>query len=90
MTVVTSCISFSANNTANRFVFNTSNVVSAIGPLAVGFLGNVYSRRFGYAAPMAMVAGELFLVPVPVPVPVPVRSFLSEVRASHSTRSGAV
>ena len=86
--VVISCISFSANNTANHFVFNRSNVVSAIGPFAVGFLGNVYSCRFGYAAPMAMVAGELSLVPVPVPVPV--RSSLSEVRASHSTCCGAV
>ncbi|KAH9979214.1 hypothetical protein BJV77DRAFT_1049645, partial [Russula vinacea] len=76
--VVILCISFAANNTANHFVFNTSNVVSAIGAFAVGFLGNVYSCRFGCAAPMEMVAGELFLVPVPVPVPVLVRSSLSE------------
>ena len=90
--VVILCISFAANNTANHFVFNTSNVVSAIGAFAVGFLGNVYSCRFGCAAPMEMVAGELFLVPVPVPVPVPVlvRSSLSKVRASHSTCCGAV
>ena len=88
--VVILCISFAANNTANHFVYNRSNVVSAIGAFAVGFLGNVYSCRFGCAAPMEMVAGELFLVPVPVPVPVLVRSSLSKVRASHSTCCGAV
>ena len=88
--VVILCISFAANNTANHFVFNRSNVVSAIGTFAVGFLGNVYSCRFGCAAPMEMVAGELFLVPVPVPVLVLVRSSLSKVRASHSTCCGAV
>jgi uncharacterized membrane protein YjjB (DUF3815 family) len=84
--VVVSCISFAANNTANHFIFNRSNVVSAMGTFAAGFLGNVYSRRFGGAAFMAtpMVAGELFLVPVPV------RSFLSKVRASHSTCCGGV
>jgi uncharacterized membrane protein YjjB (DUF3815 family) len=86
--VVILCISFAANNTANHFVYNRSNVVSAIGAFAVGFLGNVYSCRFGCAAPMEMVAGELFLVLVPVPVPV--RFSLSEVRASHSTCCGEV
>ena len=80
--VVISCISFS-DNTAN-YVFNRSNVVSGIGAFAVGFLGNVYSRRLGCAAPMAMVAGELFLVPVPV------RFSSSEVRASHSACCSAV
>ena len=82
--IVISCVSFFANNTANHFIFDTSNVVSAIGAFALGFLGNVYSRRFGGVAFMAMVAGELFIVPVPV------RSSLSKVRANHSTCCGAV
>jgi uncharacterized membrane protein YjjB (DUF3815 family) len=81
--IVISCISFSANNTANHFIFNRSNVVSAIDAFALGFLGNVYSCRFGGATFMAMVAGELLLVPIPV------RSPLSKVRVSHSTCCGA-
>ena len=47
--VVISCISFTVNNTANHFIFDESDVVSAIGTFPVGFLGNVYSRRFGGA-----------------------------------------
>jgi len=62
--VVISCISFAANTTANHFIFNRSDVVSAIGAFAVGLLGNVYSRRFGGTAFTAMVTGVLFLVPV--------------------------
>jgi hypothetical protein len=62
--VVISCISFAANKTANHFIFNRSDVVSAIGAFAVGLLGNVYSRRFGGTAFTAMVTGVLFLVPV--------------------------
>ena len=42
--VVISCILFAANNTANHFIFNRSNVVFAIGAFAVGFMGNVNSR----------------------------------------------
>ncbi|KAF8264762.1 DUF1212-domain-containing protein [Lactarius quietus] len=61
--VVISCISFAANKTANHFIFNRSDVVSAIGAFAVGLLGNVYSRRFGGTAFTAMVTGVLFLVP---------------------------
>ncbi|KAI9508342.1 hypothetical protein F5148DRAFT_1356167 [Russula earlei] len=61
--VIISCISFAANKTANHFIFNRSDVVSAIGAFAVGVLGNVYSRRFGGTAFTAMVTGVLFLVP---------------------------
>ena len=73
--VVISCISFAANKTANHFIFNRSDVVSAIGAFAVGLLGNVYSRRFGGTAFTAMVTGVLFLVPV---------------RASFSLRSSRI
>jgi len=62
--VIISCISFAANQTADHFIFNRSDVVSAIGAFAVGLLGNVYSRRFGGTAFTAMVTGVLFLVPV--------------------------
>ncbi|KAI0301187.1 DUF1212-domain-containing protein [Multifurca ochricompacta] len=61
--VTISCISFAANKTANHFIFNRSDVVSAIGAFVVGVLGNVYSRRFGGTAFTAMVTGVLFLVP---------------------------
>lgn len=62
--VVISCISFAANKAANHFIFNRSDVVSAIGAFAVGLLGNVYSRMFGGTAFTVMVTGVLFLVPV--------------------------
>ncbi|KAI0251248.1 hypothetical protein BJV78DRAFT_476210 [Lactifluus subvellereus] len=62
--VVISCISFVANKAANHFIFNRSDVVSAIGAFAVGLLGNVYSRMFGGTAFTVMVTGVLFLVPV--------------------------
>lgn len=64
--VVISCVSFAANKAANHFIFNRSDVVSAIGAFAVGLLGNVYSRMFGGTAFTVMVTGVLFLVPVRV------------------------
>ena len=66
--VVISCVSYAANKTANLFIFNRSDVVSAIGAFAVGLLGNVYSRRMGGTAFTSMVTGVLFLVPVGAPV----------------------
>ena len=62
--VVISCISYVANKAANHFIFNRSDVVSAIGAFAVGLLGNIYSRTFGGTAFTVMVTGVLFLVPV--------------------------
>lgn len=62
--VVISCIAYAANKVANHFIFNRSDVVSAIGAFAVGLLGNLYSRKFGGTAFTAMVTGVLFLVPV--------------------------
>ena len=64
--VVISCVSFAANKAANHFIFNRSDVVSAIGAFAVGLLGNIYSRMFGGTAFTVMVTGVLFLVPVRV------------------------
>lgn len=61
--VVISCIAYAANKVANHFIFNRSDVVSAIGAFAVGLLGNLYSRKFGGTAFTAMVTGVLFLVP---------------------------
>jgi len=61
--VVISCISFAANKAANHFIFNRSDIVSAIGAFAVGLLGNIYSRMFGGTAFTVMVTGVLFLVP---------------------------
>lgn len=66
--VVISCVSFAANKAANHFIFNRSDIVSAIGAFAVGLLGNIYSRTFGGTAFTAMVTGVLFLVPVRVSV----------------------
>jgi hypothetical protein len=67
--VIISCVSFAANKAANHFIFNRSDIVSAIGAFAVGLLGNIYSRMFGGTAFTVMVTGVLFLVPVRVTVP---------------------
>ncbi|OCH94051.1 DUF1212-domain-containing protein [Obba rivulosa] len=61
--VVISCVSYVANKVANHFIFNRSDVVSAIGAFAVGLLGNIYSRKMGGTAFTSMVTGVLFLVP---------------------------
>jgi uncharacterized membrane protein YjjB (DUF3815 family) len=50
MVVISCMISFAADNTSIHLMFNGSDVISAKGAFAVGFLGNVYSRRFGVAA----------------------------------------
>jgi len=62
--VVISCCSYASNKIANHYIFNRSDVVSAIGAFTVGLLGNAYSRRMGGTAFTSMVTGVLFLVPV--------------------------
>lgn len=44
------CISFVADEAASHFIFNQSDVVSAIGTFAVGLIGNIYSHMFGETA----------------------------------------
>lgn len=61
--VVISCISYAANKGADFFIFQRSDVVSAIGAFVIGLLGNVYSRKMGGTAFTSMVTGVLFLVP---------------------------
>jgi hypothetical protein len=62
--IVISCASYAANKVANHYIFNRSDVVSAIGAFTVGLLGNIYSRKMGGTAFTSMVTGVLFLVPV--------------------------
>lgn len=62
--VVISCASYASNKVANHYIFNRSDIVSAIGAFTVGLLGNVYSRKMGGTAFTSMVTGVLFLVPV--------------------------
>ncbi|CEH15056.1 PHEROMONE-REGULATED MEMBRANE PROTEIN 10 [Ceraceosorus bombacis] len=61
--VFIACVGWTANMTANRFVFNRSDVVSAIGSFIIGILGNVYSRIFRGTAFTATAVAVLFLVP---------------------------
>ncbi|KAJ6628750.1 hypothetical protein B0H10DRAFT_2160730 [Mycena sp. CBHHK59/15] len=61
--VVISCAAYAANKVANHYIFNRSDVVSAIGAFTVGLLGNMYSRKMGGTAFTSMVTGVLFLVP---------------------------
>ncbi len=62
--VAISCCSYASNKVANHYIFNRSDVVSAIGAFTVGLLGNIYSRKMGGTAFTSMVTGVLFLVPV--------------------------
>lgn len=62
--ILISCTSYTANKVANHYIFERSDVVSAIGAFVVGVLGNVYSRKMGGTAFTVMVTGVLFLVPV--------------------------
>lgn len=62
--VFISCCSYTSNRIANHYIFNRSDIVSAIGAFTVGLLGNVYSRKMGGTAFTSMVTGVLFLVPV--------------------------
>jgi hypothetical protein len=63
MTII-SIASYTANKIANHYIFNRSDIVSAIGAFTVGILGNIYSRKMGGTAFTSMVTGVLFLVPV--------------------------
>lgn len=62
--VVISCCSYASNKIANHYIFNRSDVVSAIGAFTVGLLGNAYSRKMGGTAFTSMVTGVLLMVPV--------------------------
>lgn len=62
--VIISCCSYATNKVANHYIFNRSDVVSAIGAFTIGLLGNIYSRKMGGTAFTSMVTGVLFLVPV--------------------------
>lgn len=61
--ILISCAAFAANQAANKYILNRSDVVSAIGAFVVGILGNLYSRVFRGTAFQCMVIGVLFLVP---------------------------
>jgi hypothetical protein len=61
--VVISCISYTANKLATRYIFENSEVVSVVGAFVTGILGNLYALKFGGSAFTMMVTGVLFLVP---------------------------
>jgi uncharacterized membrane protein YjjB (DUF3815 family) len=52
---------FGTNKIANHFIFNRSDIVSAIGAFTAGIFGNLYSRKMGVTAFTSMVTGVLFL-----------------------------
>lgn len=62
--VILACVAFTANKLGNVFLPDNGDLVSAIGALIIGLLGNFYSRAFHGAAFTSMVTGVLFLVPV--------------------------
>lgn len=64
--VIISCASFATNKVANHYIFNHSDVVSAIGAFTIGILGNIWAKASGSSAFTSMVTGVLFLVPVSI------------------------
>ena len=62
--VIFSCAAFAANRTANHFISDRGDIVSASGAFVIGLCGNAYSRLVGGTAFTSMVTGVLFLVPV--------------------------
>ncbi|WWC88855.1 uncharacterized protein L201_003770 [Kwoniella dendrophila CBS 6074] len=57
------CMGYLTNALANHYIFDRSDVVSALGAFVIGVMGNIYSRVFGGTAFTSMVPGVLFLVP---------------------------
>lgn len=65
--VAFSCAAYAVNKTANHFISDRGDIVSAFGAFVIGICGNVYSRIGGGCAFTSMVTGVLFLVPVSAP-----------------------
>lgn len=63
VSVVIACIGYTTNYFANHYIFDRSDVVSAIGSFVIGLLGNAYSRLYDATAFTAMTVAVLFLVP---------------------------
>lgn len=42
--IIIGCIGWATNTAANKFIFDRSDVVSFIGSMVIGLLGNIYSR----------------------------------------------
>lgn len=63
VSVMIACIGYAANMLANRYIFDRSDVVSAIGSFVIGILGNAYSRIYNATAFTAITVAVNFLVP---------------------------
>lgn len=63
VSIVIACIGYVTNLMANHYIFDRSDVVSAIGSFVIGLLGNAYSRLYDATAFTAMTVAILFLVP---------------------------
>jgi len=61
--VLFSCASYAANTASNLYLPDRGDIVSAVGALVIGSLGNAYSRIWGGTAFTSMVTGVMFLVP---------------------------
>lgn len=62
--IIISCAAYTTNKVATRFIFDHSDVVSAIGALTVGIMGSIWAKISKGSAFAYMVTGILFLVPV--------------------------
>jgi len=63
VSIIIACVGYVVNLLANHYIFERSDVVSAIGSFAIGVLGNLYSRMYDATAFTAMTVAILFLVP---------------------------
>ena len=62
--IIISCAAYTTNKVATHYIFNHSDVVSAIGAFTVGIMGSIWAKNSKGSGFACMVTGILFLVPV--------------------------
>lgn len=62
--IVIGCCSFASNKIGNMYIFDSGDVVSAIGATVVGILGSIYGHWSPGDALPSMMPGILVLLPV--------------------------
>ena len=66
--IIISCAAYTTNKVATHYIFNHSDVVSAIGAFTVGIMGSIWAKNSKGSGFACMVTGILFLVPVCYPL----------------------
>ena len=62
--VLIGCCSFASNKVGNMYIFDSGDIVSALGATVVGILGSIYGHWSPGDALPSMMPGILVLLPV--------------------------